>query len=114
MTEFNIPMHVTQIECQSCKTLREYVEYLKNQNQQLTETLIALVKPKELAVASGYFPTNPVQQPAIQRWSKMKSELEKADRETARLKEQSPVIAKSDAILENALTEKLEAELEIK
>lgn len=94
-------------EFELAAALMDEVKYLREQNQKLTETLIELLRPQPKIDFVVPNISNPLQRNSRVP-SRVRQELEQADRIRARVEATSPVMGKPDTI------EKLEEELDIK
>src|SRR5574338_201965 len=90
--------------CEVCEVLKEQLNYERDRNKELLETLTSLLKPQTIITSAAE--PKPITPKAV-RWSRRRAELEKLDAETARINHTSPVIGSPDKI------EDLEAELDI-
>jgi|SRR5579863_855413 len=66
--------------CKSCETLKEQISYYRDENKRLTDTLLSIVKPKEVEAAPVEI--NPVGQSSA-LFSRRRAALEAKDREEA-------------------------------
>lgn len=78
-------------DCETCKILKEQLEFERNRNQELTETLTSLVKPR--IILSEPVEHKPIS-PQHRTWTRRREEIERLDRERARVMSNSPVVAK--------------------
>ncbi len=79
--------------CQSCETLKQQLAYLRDDNLRLTDTLLNIVKPKEIEAP-------PVEINQIQSssalFSRRRAALEERDRQQAAILKQSTNFGKPD------------------
>lgn len=84
------------IPCKTCEALREQLNYERSVNEEMLETLTSLLKPVPVAPQSSL--QNLSQQgPKGVLWSRRRAELEKQDRESMRIKVNSPVVGRPDS-----------------
>ncbi len=93
--------------CASCATLKQQLEYVTDQNKQLTETLLRIVSPKAYETPPAV-EINPVIQTSG-LFSRRRAALEERDRQEARILAEKKHVATPDNIL-NSIS-KLEDEL---
>jgi len=79
--------------CRSCELLSEQLEYERAQNKEMLETLTSLLKP--VPIINQIQESRPLSPRGI-TFTKRRAELEKQDREKARIEKTSPYIAKPD------------------
>ncbi len=102
--------------CQSCQTLKEQLDFIRDENKRLTDTLINIVHPK--VVESIPVEINPIAQTSG-LFSRRRAAAEEADRQKAQILKQSKNIGKPDfpvsprntGIIDNITVEGLEKEL---
>jgi len=102
-------MALFDTECKTCKVLQEALEYERERNKELIETITALVKPAPIIQQT----INPqaINKPIGLTFTRRRAELEKADRARAEA-EKSPHKAIPDKELVKTKTvEQLEQEL---
>jgi hypothetical protein len=102
--------------CKTCQVLQEQLAYERERNRELTSTLTSMLKPQPIIQDErGRNPLLPM--PRGGMWSRRRAELERVDRESAKLEKTSQVIAKPDEeikVIENRpqqTIEELEKEL---
>lgn len=98
--------------CKSCETLKEQLVYERDNNKQLTDTLLKIISPK--AIEANPIEIAPITQSAG-LFSRRRAALEERDRQEARILSEGkhigrPDILKSDYV-GSAKIEKLEKEL---
>lgn len=99
-------LRITDFEvCASCETLKQQLAYERSEKQQLTDTLLNIIKPKVYEAPAQELA--PVMQTSA-LFSKRRAALEAKDREEARILRSSTNIGKPDDKIE-----KLESELGI-
>ncbi len=102
-----------ELECKTCIALREQIAYLQTQNKELLETLTALIKPAPIVIADSNNAEAVKPLNMNGRFTRVRAELEKRDREQA-LTRSSKSIARPD-VAQNPIVdesiEKLESEL---
>jgi hypothetical protein len=96
--------------CKSCETLKQQLEYERDEKQRLTDTLLSIIKPKTyeappqelqpIATTAGLF-------------SRRRSALEERDRLQARILQDSKHLGKPDNLKNIKSIDKLEQELGI-
>jgi len=93
-------------ECKTCLVYKEQLEYERTVNQELTETITSLIKPKLITQENANLGA-PV--PIINRgqiFSRRREALERADKESLKLQNNSKVIGKpDDKVKENNIKE---------
>jgi len=88
-TLFKIPYET----CKSCETLKQQLTLANEQNKDLTKTLLGLIEPEPIMIQQPNLkPTIP--KTAI--FARRRAEMERADREAARLVKSSQFVAKPD------------------
>jgi len=90
------------------------LEYERANNREMLSTLTSLLKPIPIIQQSSTSPVPVSRQGML--WSRRRIELEKLDRENARIRVSSPVIGKSDTETKPEITrtiDELESELGI-
>lgn len=80
--------------CKTCLVLEEQLDYERASNKELLDTLTSLLKPVPIIQQSSTTPVPVSRQGML--WSRRRIELEKQDRESARIKVGSPVIGRPD------------------
>lgn len=80
--------------CKTCLVLEEQLDYERASNKELLDTLTSLLKPVPIVQQSSTTPVPVSRQGML--WSRRRIELEKQDRENARIKVGSPVIGRPD------------------
>ena len=95
--------------CQSCENLKLQIEYLRDDNRKLTDTLVSIVKPKEVEAP-------PVEINQIQAssalFSRRRAALEEKDRQEAQILAMKKHVAMPD-IAQIRTVNELEKELGI-
>lgn len=84
--------------CKSCETLKEQLSYLRDENHRLTDTLINIVKPKEIE-AQAPIEINQIQQSSA-LFSKRRAALEERDRQEAKILAEKKFVGVSDRLRE--------------
>lgn len=82
--------------CKSCETLKQQLEYERDEKRQLTETLLSIIKPK--AYEAPTVELNPIIQTSG-LFSRKRAAMEAKDREEARILRQSTNLGKPDDML---------------
>jgi hypothetical protein len=102
-----------QRECKICKALELQLEYERKVNQDLIETLSALLKPAPVIEQVIVNEQNPPVESKFQTWAKRRAALEAADRQAYEVMKNSKIAAKSDKELEASkeTVEELEKEV---
>lgn len=91
-------LRITDFEvCESCKTLKEQLSYERAEKQQLTETLLSIIKPKAYEAPTQEI--NPVINTSA-LFSRRRAALEAKDREEAMIKRNSTNLGKPDDVLQ--------------
>lgn len=108
-------LRITDFEtCKSCETLKQQLEYERDEKRQLTETLLSIIKPK--AYEAPTVELNPIIQTSG-LFSRKRAAMEAKDREEARILRQSTNLGKPDDMLrevgKDSILSKLETELGI-
>ena len=101
-------------DCKTCKVLHEQLDFERSRNKELTETLTSLIKPRVI-LQDNSAELKPLGS-KFQTWRHKREELERLDREEAKLRKNSPVIAKPEPIETkpvDPVVEQLEMELGI-
>lgn len=91
-------------ECKCCKLLQEQLDYERDRNREMLETLTSLLKPQVIIQPESEF--KPIT-PHFTRWSRRRAELERLEREKIQINKTSPVVANPDSEEINKLEEEL-------
>lgn len=95
-------------ECKSCKTLKEQLDFERAEKKELTKTLLEIIHPKVIEAAPVEL--NPINQTSA-TFSRRRAALEEADRQKAKVIQNSKHIGSVDKVTANISD--LEAELGI-
>ena len=79
--------------CKSCETLKQQLDYYREENKRLTDTLINIVKPKEVEAAPVEI--NPIRSSSA-LFSRRRAALEEKDRQEAAILAQRKHVAIPD------------------
>jgi hypothetical protein len=92
--------------CHTCIVLKEQLDYERSRNKEVTEVLLEILRPKQVNIENKNLTLQPFT-PNAGVFSRRRAELEKADREQAKILRTSKVVAKPNEL-------KLETEKEKK
>ena len=79
--------------CKSCETLKQELAFERSEKQQLTETLLSIIKPKVYEAPSQEI--SPIVNSSA-LFSRRRAALEARDREEAKIRSLSPNLGKPD------------------
>lgn len=82
--------------CEACQILKEALAFERQRNQELTETITALLKPRPIIIEDKEPKENPAS--LARTWSHRRAILEASERAGISLVQNSPLAAKPDAL----------------
>ena len=94
-------------DCKSCEVLKEQLKYLQEQNRELNQSIMELIKPKVIVPPEPVI-LNPTKKQSG-TWSRRRAVLEEATRRESEILRSSPFLARPDGM---RLTPRTVTELE--